>query len=119
MCSYFAGALPNSLRVFVDVGALIALELGLMLAGRRLGLRRRMPRVIDLYMEGQLPLDRLVTRIYALDEINDAFAAMNAGATRKNPPAAQPKPPAGESLRAAASLLRYLTIHFDRSSARA
>jgi hypothetical protein len=27
---------------------LIGLELGLMLAGRRLGLRRRMPRVIDL-----------------------------------------------------------------------
>jgi len=46
--AYFAGALPNSLRLLVDVGALIGLELGLMLAGRRLGLRRRMPRVIDL-----------------------------------------------------------------------
>jgi Type II CAAX prenyl endopeptidase Rce1-like len=46
--AFFAGALPNSLRLFVDVGALIGLELGLMLAGRRLGLRRRMPRVIDL-----------------------------------------------------------------------
>jgi len=46
--AYFAGALPNSLRLVVDVGALIGLELGLMLAGRRLGLRRRMPRVIDL-----------------------------------------------------------------------
>jgi hypothetical protein len=46
--AFFAGALPNSLRVLVDVGALIALELGLMLAGRRLGMRRRMPRVIDL-----------------------------------------------------------------------
>ena len=46
--AYFAGALPNVLRVFVAVGSLIGLELGLMLAGRRLGLRRRMPRVIDL-----------------------------------------------------------------------
>jgi hypothetical protein len=46
--AFFAGALPNSLRVVVDVGALIGLELGLMLAGRRLGMRRRMPRVIDL-----------------------------------------------------------------------
>ena len=46
--AYFAGAMPNGLRVVVDVGALIGLELGLMLAGRRLGLRRRMPRVIDL-----------------------------------------------------------------------
>lgn len=46
--AYFAGTLPNALRLVVDVGALLALELGLMLAGRRLGLRRRMPRVIDL-----------------------------------------------------------------------
>ncbi len=46
--AFFAGALPNSLRLVVDLGALIGLELGLMLAGRRLGMRRRMPRVIDL-----------------------------------------------------------------------
>jgi S-(hydroxymethyl)glutathione dehydrogenase / alcohol dehydrogenase len=38
-----------------------------------------MPRVLDLYMEGKLPLDRLVTRTYPLDEINEAFAAMNSG----------------------------------------
>ena len=38
-----------------------------------------MPRVLDLYMEGKLPLDKLVTRRYPLDEINEAFAAMNKG----------------------------------------
>ena len=38
-----------------------------------------MPKVIDLFMEGRLPLDRLVTKTYRLDEINEAFAAMNAG----------------------------------------
>ena len=38
-----------------------------------------MPRVLDLYMEGKLPLDRLVTRTYALEQINEAFAAMNSG----------------------------------------
>jgi S-(hydroxymethyl)glutathione dehydrogenase/alcohol dehydrogenase len=38
-----------------------------------------MPLVLDLYMQGRLELDRLVTRRYPLDEINDAFAAMNAG----------------------------------------
>jgi len=38
-----------------------------------------MPRVLDLYMEGRLPLDRLVSRTYELDEINEAFAAMNSG----------------------------------------
>jgi hypothetical protein len=46
--AFFAGELPGSLRVLVDVGALVGVVLGLMLAGRRLGLRRRVPRVIDL-----------------------------------------------------------------------
>jgi len=38
-----------------------------------------MPRVLDLYMDGLLPLDRLVTRAYPLEEINEAFASMNGG----------------------------------------
>jgi S-(hydroxymethyl)glutathione dehydrogenase / alcohol dehydrogenase len=38
-----------------------------------------MPRVLDLYMDGKLPLDKLVTRTYPLDEINEAFTAMNSG----------------------------------------
>ena len=38
-----------------------------------------MPLVLDLYMAGRLDLDRLVSKTYALDEINDGFAAMNAG----------------------------------------
>jgi Zn-dependent alcohol dehydrogenase len=38
-----------------------------------------MPEVVDLYMDGQLPLDRLVTRTYPLEEINEAFEAMNSG----------------------------------------
>jgi hypothetical protein len=46
--AYFAGDLSSTMRVLVDLGALVGLVLGLMLAGRRLGLRRRVPRVIDL-----------------------------------------------------------------------
>lgn len=46
--AYFAGELSAMLRVLIDVGVLVGVVLGLMLAGRRLGLRRRMPRVIDL-----------------------------------------------------------------------
>ena len=38
-----------------------------------------MPLVLDLYMAGRLDLDRLVTRTYRLDAINEAFADMNAG----------------------------------------
>jgi NDMA-dependent alcohol dehydrogenase len=38
-----------------------------------------MPLVLDLFMEGRLPLDKLVSRTYALDDINEAFGAMNGG----------------------------------------
>jgi NDMA-dependent alcohol dehydrogenase len=41
--------------------------------------RRDMPMILDLYAEGRLQLERLVTRTYALEEINDAFADMLAG----------------------------------------
>ena len=38
-----------------------------------------MPLVVELYMEGKLDLDALITRTFALDEINEAFAAMITG----------------------------------------
>jgi NDMA-dependent alcohol dehydrogenase len=41
--------------------------------------REDMPRLLDLYMSGRLDLDRLITRTYALEEVNEAFADMNAG----------------------------------------
>jgi hypothetical protein len=46
--AFFAGQLAGMLRMIVDAGALAGLVLGALLAGRRLGLRRWVPRVIDL-----------------------------------------------------------------------
>jgi len=37
------------------------------------------PRLLDLYKRGQLKLDELVTKTYALDEINQGYADMIAG----------------------------------------
>ena len=37
------------------------------------------PRLVDLYLDGKLEIDRLVSRTYKLDEINDGFAAMRSG----------------------------------------
>jgi S-(hydroxymethyl)glutathione dehydrogenase / alcohol dehydrogenase len=34
------------------------------------------PRYVELYVKGRLPLDRLVTRAYGLDRINEAFGAL-------------------------------------------
>ena len=38
-----------------------------------------MPRLIELYMNNKLKLDELVTRTYALDEVNDAMTALEKG----------------------------------------
>ena len=40
---------------------------------------RDFPRFLGMWRDGQLPIDRLVTERITLDEINDAFAAMEAG----------------------------------------
>jgi Zn-dependent alcohol dehydrogenase len=37
------------------------------------------PLLVDLYLEGRLKLDPLVSRTYALDEINEGFAALRQG----------------------------------------
>jgi S-(hydroxymethyl)glutathione dehydrogenase / alcohol dehydrogenase len=41
--------------------------------------REDMPGLLDLYMAGRLDLDRLITRRYPLEKINEAFADMNSG----------------------------------------
>ena len=40
------------------------------------------PRYVELYARGRLPLDRMVTRTYALDEINAALGALEGGTGR-------------------------------------
>jgi len=37
------------------------------------------PQYVDMYMAGRLPIDKLVTRTYKLEEINEAFEAMQKG----------------------------------------
>jgi S-(hydroxymethyl)glutathione dehydrogenase/alcohol dehydrogenase len=37
------------------------------------------PRYVDLFMEGKLPIDKLITRTYKLDQINEAFEALKKG----------------------------------------
>jgi S-(hydroxymethyl)glutathione dehydrogenase / alcohol dehydrogenase len=37
------------------------------------------PRLVELYLEGRLKLDQLVSRTYTLDEINDGFTALTSG----------------------------------------
>jgi NDMA-dependent alcohol dehydrogenase len=41
--------------------------------------QKDVPKLIDLYKKGDLKLDELISRTIALDEVNDAFAAMKTG----------------------------------------
>jgi len=41
--------------------------------------RADIPRLLDLYRDGQLKLDELITNRYSLDEINDGYQAMRDG----------------------------------------
>jgi S-(hydroxymethyl)glutathione dehydrogenase/alcohol dehydrogenase len=38
-----------------------------------------MPRYVDMYLDGRLKLDELVSARIGLDDINDGFAAMKQG----------------------------------------
>jgi Zn-dependent alcohol dehydrogenase len=42
------------------------------------------PRLVQLYEQGRLKLDELITNCYPLDEINEAIAAVNAGTALRN-----------------------------------
>ena len=42
------------------------------------------PNLVDLYAQGRLKLDELVSDTYPLDEINDAIASTKAGSARRN-----------------------------------
>jgi Zn-dependent alcohol dehydrogenase len=35
------------------------------------------PRYVDMYMDGKLPLDKMISNTYSLDQINEAFAALD------------------------------------------
>jgi len=39
------------------------------------------PRFVDMFMEGKLPLDKLITKSLTLDEINEGFEALEKGET--------------------------------------
>jgi Zn-dependent alcohol dehydrogenase len=41
--------------------------------------RRDIPKLLELYTQGQLDLDGLVTKTYPLEGVNDGYADMYAG----------------------------------------
>ncbi len=60
---------------------------GQRMIGTKMGdtvLSRDIPWMADLYLQGRLKLDELISRRWSLDEINEAIANTRAGAARRN-----------------------------------
>jgi S-(hydroxymethyl)mycothiol dehydrogenase len=71
----------------VDYEPVILAALGQGVTGSKMGdtvLARDIPWLVDLYAQGRLELDALVSRRWSLDEINDAIADTKAGSARRN-----------------------------------
>ncbi len=47
-------------------------------------LERDLPQLSQLYADGDLYLDELITATYALDQINEAIASTRSGQARRN-----------------------------------
>ncbi|MDE0346889.1 MAG: zinc-binding dehydrogenase, partial [Boseongicola sp.] len=60
---------------------------GQMLLGSKMGdtvLARDVPWLIELYLQGRLKLDELITGRWSLDQVNEAIADTKAGKARRN-----------------------------------
>jgi Zn-dependent alcohol dehydrogenase len=47
-------------------------------------IQRDIPWMVDLYQQGRLKLDELVSRRWGLDQINDAIADTKSGSAKRN-----------------------------------
>ncbi|WP_146341302.1 zinc-binding dehydrogenase [Nesterenkonia sp. NBAIMH1] len=71
----------------VSVDALALAEQGKTLIGSNYGSTvppRDFPLLAQLYLSGRLPIDRLITRRFALEDVNEAFSLMRAGAAGRS-----------------------------------
>ena len=82
----YAVGMPHSGALSAYEPVIIA-ALGQGLRGTKMGdvvLSRDIPWMVDLYGQGRLKLDELVSRQWAFDQINEAIANTNAGQARRN-----------------------------------
>lgn len=71
----------------VDYEPVMVAALGQRMEGSLMGdtvLARDIPWMVDMYEQGRLKLDELVSKTWSLDQINDAIANTKTGAARRN-----------------------------------
>lgn len=81
----FVGMPPSGLATEIEVTNLA--DASQRLLGSKMGsavLSRDVPRLIELYQAGVLDLDRMVSNVYAVEEINEAIAEVRTGQVIRN-----------------------------------
>ena len=79
------GMIPEGQKVEVDGERLMAEELTVQ--GSNMGSNRfrlDVPAYVDLYLDGKINLDDLISAEISLDQINEGYAALNRGETARN-----------------------------------
>jgi|TARA_B100000470_G_scaffold215118_1_gene197091 S-(hydroxymethyl)glutathione dehydrogenase/alcohol dehydrogenase len=79
------GMIPEGTKIEIDAGTFLRRERKIQ--GSSMGSNRfriDMPRYIEFYRQGRLKLDELVTQRLSLDQVNKAFADMNAGVVARS-----------------------------------
>lgn len=74
------GVAPESARISLNPNVFTLMEKTL--KGSYYGSTRPrvdMPRLLEMYMDGKLKIDELVSRTFTLDQVNEAYDAMQAG----------------------------------------
>jgi S-(hydroxymethyl)glutathione dehydrogenase / alcohol dehydrogenase len=77
----------HSLKEEVPISAAALIAQNKSLLGSFAGSSRPLldlPKLIELYRAGRLPVDQLITHRYALDQVNQAFADLEAGKTARS-----------------------------------
>jgi S-(hydroxymethyl)glutathione dehydrogenase/alcohol dehydrogenase len=82
---YLVGMPHSGVKAQYEPVILGALSQGM--KGSKMGetiLKRDIPWIVDMYSQGRLKLDELVSRSWSLDEINEAIADTKTGSARRN-----------------------------------
>jgi len=74
-----AGGAPVGAKLCIEAWTLLSGKVIIGTAGGSSIPSVDIPKNIDLYKKGLLPLDKLITKTFSLDEINQAFEAMEKG----------------------------------------
>ena len=78
---HYCGILPNGEKISIDTMDLIGGKNIMGTWGGETKPDEDIPKYIDLFLDGKLKLNKLITHVYKLEDINKAFGELESGKT--------------------------------------